>query len=101
MLSVWPSQIDTWLNLLPNAAYLFDHDRLPTAPLPPSYSFLPVAPYNTQFADYLASLASGGFADGAMGLFNAACSAPPACCLPARLPPRPRACHPGGPVPSG
>ena len=72
MLSVWPSQIDTWLNLLPNAAYLFDHDRLPTASLPPSYSFLPVAPYNTQFADYLASLASGGFADGAMGLFNAA-----------------------------
>ena len=72
MLSVWPSQIDTWLNLLPNAAYLFDHDRLPTAQLPPSYSFLPVAPYNTQFADYLASLAAGGFADGAMGLFNAA-----------------------------
>ena len=72
MLSVWPSQIDTWLNLLPNAAYLFDHDRLPTAQLPPSYSFLPVAPYNTQFADYVASLTSGGFADGAMGLFNVA-----------------------------
>jgi hypothetical protein len=72
MLSVWPSQIDTWLNLLPNAAYLFDHDRLPTALLPPSYSFLPVAPYNTQFADYLASLVSGHFADGAMGLFNVA-----------------------------
>jgi hypothetical protein len=72
MLSVWPSQIDTWLNLLPNAAYLFDHDRLPTASLPASYSLLPVAPYNTQFADYLASIASGGFADGAMGLFNAA-----------------------------
>ncbi len=72
MLSVWPSQIDSWLNLLPNAAYLFDHDRLPTALLPSSYSLLPVAPYNTQFADYLASLASGAFADGAMGLFNAA-----------------------------
>ncbi len=72
MLSVWPSQIDTWLNLLPNAAYLFDHDRFPDALLPPSYSFLPVAPYNTQFADYLASLTSGSFADGAMGLFNVA-----------------------------
>jgi len=72
MLSVWPSQIDTWLNLLPNAAYLFDHDRFPAASLPPSYSFLPVAPYNTQFADYLASLASGSFADGAMALFNVA-----------------------------
>jgi hypothetical protein len=72
MLSVRPSQIDTWLNLLPNAAYLFDHDLLPTAARPPSYSFLPVAPYNTQFADYLASLASGSFADGAMALFNVA-----------------------------
>ena len=72
MLSVWPSEIDTWLNLLPNAAYLFDHDRFPAAQLPPSHSFLPVAPYNTQFADYFASLASGSFADGAMALFNIA-----------------------------
>ena len=72
MLSVWPSQIDTWLNLLPNAAYLFDHDRLPTAQLPPSYSFLPLAPYNTQFAAYLTSLGAGSLAAGAMGLFNAA-----------------------------
>jgi hypothetical protein len=72
MLSVQPSQIDTWLNLLPNAAYLFDHDRLPMAQLPPAYSFLPVAPYNTQFANYLASLISGSFADGGMGLFNVA-----------------------------
>ncbi|MEJ0018859.1 MAG: hypothetical protein WDN25_20325 [Acetobacteraceae bacterium] len=72
MLSAWPSQIDTWLNLLPNAAFLADHDRLPTAALPASYSFLPVAPYNSQFANYLASLASGGFADGAMALFNVA-----------------------------
>ncbi len=72
MLSVWPSQIDTWLNLLPNAAYLFDYDRLPTAALPPSHSFLPVAPYNTQFADYLGSLAAGSFAEGGMSLFNVA-----------------------------
>src|SRR6185312_8054306 len=66
MLSAWPSQIDTWLNLLPNAAYLFDHDVLPTAQGPPSYSFLPLAPYNTQFANYLASVGSGGFAAGTM-----------------------------------
>jgi hypothetical protein len=72
MLSVWPSQIDTWLNLLPNAAYLFDHDRLPTAALPASYSFLPVAPYNTQFANYVGSLAAGSFAEGGMSLFNIA-----------------------------
>ncbi len=72
MLSVRPSQIDTWLNLLPNAAYLFDHGVLPTVHGPPSYSFLPVAPYNSQFTAYIASLASGAFADGAMGLFNIA-----------------------------
>jgi hypothetical protein len=72
MLSARPSQIDTWLNLLPNAAYLFDHAVLPTALGPPSYSFLPVAPYNTQFAAYLASLASGSFAESAMSLLNVA-----------------------------
>jgi hypothetical protein len=72
MCSVRPSQIDTWLNLLPNAAYLFDHDLLPTALRPPSYSFLPVAPYNTQFIAYLASLASCAFADSAMSLLNLA-----------------------------
>ena len=72
MLSARPSQIDTWLNLLPNAAYLFDHGLLPTAQRPESYSFLPVAPYNSQFTAYIASLASGAFADGAMGLFNIA-----------------------------
>ena len=72
MLSVRPSQIDTWLNLLPNAAYLFDHAVLPTALRPPSYSFLPVAPYNSQFAGYIASLASGNFADSAMSFLNIA-----------------------------
>ena len=72
MLSVRPSQIDTWLNLLPNAAYLFDHDVLPTANGPPSYSFLPVAPYNSQFAAYIASLASDSFADSAMSFLNIA-----------------------------
>lgn len=72
MLPLRPSQIDTWLNLLPNAAYLFDFDMFPAAPRPPSYSFLPVAPYNTQFAAYIASVASGGFADGSMALFSIA-----------------------------
>jgi hypothetical protein len=72
MLPLRPSQIDTWLNLLPNAAYLFDFDMFPTALRPPSYSFLPVAPYNTQFAAYVTSVASGGFADGAMALFSIA-----------------------------
>jgi hypothetical protein len=72
MLPARPSQIDTWLNLLPNAGYLFHYDLLPTALRPASYSFLPVAPYNTQFAAYVASVATGGFADSAMALFNIA-----------------------------
>ena len=72
MLSERPSQIDTWLNLLPNAAYLFDHDVLPAAHGPASYSFLPLAPYDTQFVAYLTSLASGAFADSAMAWFNIA-----------------------------
>jgi uncharacterized membrane protein (UPF0136 family) len=72
MLPARPSQVDTWLNLLPNAAYLFDFGMLPTAHRPVIYSFLPVAPYNTQFAAYIASVVSGAFADSAMGLFNVA-----------------------------
>ena len=72
MLPLRPSQIDTWLNLLPNAGYLFDHNMLPTDIRPPSYSFLPGAPYNTQFAAYIASVVSGSFADASMALFNVA-----------------------------
>lgn len=72
MLPVRPSQVDTWLNLLPNAGYLFTYNMLPTAAGPPSYSFLPVAPYNTQFATFIASVASGGFADSTMALFSIA-----------------------------
>ena len=79
MLPLRPSQIDTWLNLLPNAAYLFDYAMFPTVLRPPSHSFLPVAPYNTQFAAYIASIISsgisvrsGGFAEGAMALFSIA-----------------------------
>ena len=70
MLAARPSQIDTWLNLLPNAAYLFFHNQFPTAARAPSYSFLPVAPYNTQFIAYATSVLAGQFADRAMGLFN-------------------------------
>lgn len=72
LLPARPSQVDTWLNLLPNAGYLFTYDMLPTAARPPSYSFLPVAPYNTQFAAYITSELSGGFADSAMALFSLA-----------------------------
>ena len=70
MIPVGPSQVDTWLNLLPNAAYLTDHGFLPRADRPESYSFIPVAPYNTQFVNYAASLIRGGLVPNAMGLFN-------------------------------
>ena len=98
MLPLRPSQIDTWLNLLPNAAYLFDHGMLPTDMGPPSYSFLPGAPYNTQFVAYIASEASGSFADSAMALFNVAlvCASGTAAGA-GRSPGGRRPCH-GGPV---
>jgi hypothetical protein len=56
MAGVRPSQVDSFLNLLPNADYLVDYARLPAATSPPSYSFLPAAPYNTQFLAFLGSL---------------------------------------------
>lgn len=56
MLTARPSQPDTFLNLLPNAAYLYDHGVLPVEGGPPSHSFLPAAPYNLQFWAYLAGL---------------------------------------------
>ena len=70
MASARPSQVDTWLNLLPNQAFLVDHALLPRDGGPPHHSFLPGAPYNTQFAAFAASLVSGGLASNAMALFN-------------------------------
>jgi len=57
ILTAWPSQPDTYLNLLPNAAYLWDHAQLPADARVPSHSFLPGAPYNLQFWAYLAGAA--------------------------------------------
>ncbi len=70
VLPTLPSQVDTWLNLLPNQAFLVDHAMLPRDGGPPSYSFLPAAPYDTQFAAFAASLVAGGLAPNALGLFN-------------------------------
>src|SRR5882672_5489780 len=56
MAPIRPSQPDTFLNLLPNALYFVDHGRLPTALLLPSHSYLPAAPYNTQFLSFLGAL---------------------------------------------
>ncbi len=66
-----PSQVDTWLNLLPNLAYLTDHAVLPRDGGPASWSFLPAAPYNTQFVGFAVSLVSGRLAANALSLFNA------------------------------
>ncbi|MEA2754796.1 MAG: hypothetical protein QOJ54_1085, partial [Aliidongia sp.] len=66
------SQPDMFLNLLPNAAYLVDHAAFPTASGAPSYSFLPVAPYNTQFVPFLGSLFGGGVAPNSLALFTVA-----------------------------
>ena len=65
-----PSQPDTFLNLLPNAFYLVDYGRLPTAGLPPSGSLLPAAPYNTQFLSFLGSLLYPDYPAAGMSLVN-------------------------------
>ncbi len=70
MASVRPSLPDTFLNLLPNAAYLFDHASFPGDDRPPSYSFLPGAPYNLQLYAFLASLVTPGFPASAMIAIN-------------------------------
>ncbi|HTQ35215.1 MAG TPA: hypothetical protein VMI30_13675 [Stellaceae bacterium] len=70
MAGVRPSQVDSFLNLLPNADYLADYARLPTAALPPSHSFLPAAPYNTQFLAFLGSLVWRDYPAAGMSLAN-------------------------------
>ncbi|HZB90845.1 MAG TPA: hypothetical protein VE397_05345 [Stellaceae bacterium] len=56
MASARPSLPDTFLNLLPNAAYLWDHNFFPADSRPDAHSLLPGAPYNMQLAGYLVSL---------------------------------------------
>jgi hypothetical protein len=70
MATILPSQSDIFMNLMPNAAYLVDHGRFPTADGPDAHSFLPVAPYNTQFVPFLGSLLVGGFEGGGLALFT-------------------------------
>ena len=70
MLTARPSQPDTFLNLLPNAAYLYDHGLFPTDAGAPSHSLLPGAPYNLQFWAYLAGAALPQFPASAMVHIN-------------------------------
>ncbi len=71
LLPARPSQVDTWLNLLPNLAYLADHASLPADGGPASWSFLPAAPYNTQFVGFGIAVLAGHLEANALSLFNA------------------------------
>ncbi|HEV2550947.1 MAG TPA: hypothetical protein VGU20_26780 [Stellaceae bacterium] len=68
--SARPSQPDTFLNLLPNAAYVWDHGTFPADDRPPSHSLLPGAPYNLQLAGFIAALVAERFAANALIAFN-------------------------------
>lgn len=64
--SARPSLPDTFLNLLPNAAYLYDHQFFPADARPPAHSFIAGAPYNLQLAALIAALVTPGFPPNAM-----------------------------------
>jgi len=70
MASAQPSLADTFLNLLPNAAYLYDHGVFPADDRWPSHSFLPGAPYNMQLAGLIAAMVTPHFPASAMIGFN-------------------------------
>ncbi|HYC14532.1 MAG TPA: hypothetical protein VEC75_09790, partial [Stellaceae bacterium] len=70
LLTAAPSQPDTFLNLLPNAAYLYDHAMFPADARPPAHSLLPGAPYNLQLWAYLASATLEDFPGAAMAHIN-------------------------------
>ncbi|MDE1967605.1 MAG: hypothetical protein KGI92_01755 [Alphaproteobacteria bacterium] len=72
MVSARPSQPDTFLNLLPNAAYLYDHGLFPAAGRPAAHSLLPAAPYNLQFVALIAGLVTPQFPFVALIAFNVA-----------------------------
>ncbi|MGO8916450.1 MAG: hypothetical protein ACLQJR_11140 [Stellaceae bacterium] len=70
MASARPSLPDTFLNLLPNAAYLWDHGVFPADDRVPSHSLLPGAPYNMQLAAFIVSEITRRLALNAMIGFN-------------------------------
>ena len=70
MASARPSLPDTWLNLLPNAAYIYDHGFFPADARPDAHSFIAAAPYNMQLAAFMAGLVTPGFPPAAMIDFN-------------------------------
>ena len=72
MASARPSQPDTFLNLLPNAAYLYDHGVFPGVGRAAAHSLLPAAPYNLQFVALIGGLVTPQFPFVALITFNVA-----------------------------
>ncbi|HEX3973628.1 MAG TPA: hypothetical protein VHX19_20005 [Stellaceae bacterium] len=70
MISARPALPDTWLNLLPNAVYLYDHNFFPADARPAAHSFIAGAPYNMQLVSYMAGLLLPDFPASAMIDFN-------------------------------
>ena len=70
MASARPSEPDTFLNLLPNLAYLYDHAAFPANGGPPAHSYIPAAPYNLQLAGFLADQLTPEFAANVLIAFN-------------------------------
>jgi hypothetical protein len=70
MVSARPALPDTWLNLLPNAVYLYDHNFFPADARPDAHSFIAGAPYNMQLVSYMAGLLLPDFPASAMIDFN-------------------------------
>jgi len=91
MAPIRPSQPDTFLNLLPNALYLTDYGRLPTMFLAPSFSYLPGAPYNTQYLSFLGSLLQPDYPSSGMSLVNIMLQLMAALAIARALDPRPMA----------
>jgi hypothetical protein len=89
MAPIRPSQPDTFLNLLPNAFYLVDYGRLPSTALPPSFSLLPGAPYDTQFLSFLGSFLKPDYPASGMSLVNVMLQLVAALAIARALGPRP------------
>ncbi len=70
IVSVRPSLPDTFLNLLPNAAYLVDHGVLPDNDNVATISIFPALPYNQQIEVFLASLITPELPAGGLVHFN-------------------------------
>jgi hypothetical protein len=68
--SMQPSQWDEFSQWLPNARYLVLFDAFPAEGKPPSDSVFPAYPHAIPLLPYLASMASGGFAEGVVPWFN-------------------------------